>query len=125
MASPSAYGQPRKHFYPVAAQLRGTGSARDIIRGIAGDGLTMIHVTMPAGFEEVMHRHIHEQMMFIVSGRVRVEIEGQEPFVMLPGDFVHFPANVPHAAYAEVDSIGVDAFAAPARNEILSNGGSE
>lgn len=115
--------ETRKLFYPVADQFPGNGSSRDVIRGVPGDAVTMIHITLKKGFFEAMHSHPHEQIMHIISGRVRVNVGGQPTVWMGPGDFVHFPANVPHDSYAEEDSTGVDVFAAPARNEILDLSG--
>jgi quercetin dioxygenase-like cupin family protein len=115
--------ETRKLYFPIEDQFRGVGAARSVLRGIPGDNMTMIHITLAKGFYEEMHHHVHEQIVFIISGRVRVNVGGQPTVWLGPGEFVHFPSNVPHDAYAEEDSTGVDVFGAPARNELLDLSG--
>jgi mannose-6-phosphate isomerase-like protein (cupin superfamily) len=45
----------------------------------------------PAG----MHTHVVDQIFYILSGNMNLEIEGKE-FVAGPGSLVVFPAGVPH-----------------------------
>jgi mannose-6-phosphate isomerase-like protein (cupin superfamily) len=77
-----------------------TGTARTsvhYIRTPAGSG-------SPAG----MHSHTWEQMFYLMSGTLTVEIDGEpEPIQMQPGDVVVFPKNVLHKNYnpGEVESL--------------------
>lgn len=74
-----------------------TGTARTsvhYIRTPAGSG-------SPAG----MHSHTWEQMFYVLSGGLTVEIEGEPELIELqPGDFVVFPKNVKHKNYNTGDT---------------------
>lgn len=106
-------------YYPKAAQWTGASHVAATIRGFPGDNITVFRVDIPRGFDEAMHAHPHEQMMYIVSGRVRITFPDEPPIWVGPDEFIHFPSNKPHAAYAEEDTVSIDVFAAPHRNEML------
>lgn len=110
----------RRLFYRFGQVPRGVGLAQDVLCGVPGDHLTLVHVDMPEGFFLSMHSHENEQMMFVVSGRVLVTVPGREPQSLSAGDFAHFPANCPHETLAQAPSVTVEVFAGPARNEILN-----
>lgn len=69
-----------------------TGTARTSLHYIR----TPPHEGSPAG----MHAHTWEQMFFLISGTLEVEIEGvPEAIHMQPGDVVVFPKGVRHKNY--------------------------
>ena len=64
------------------------------------------------------HAHPHEQITIILSGLLRLEIEGQAPFDMGPGDSVVIPGGTPHQARALEPTVALDVFT-PLREDYL------
>ena len=64
------------------------------------------YVTIP------IHSHPHEQVGYLVEGRVEMTIDG-EKYVIQKGDSYCAPANVPHGAYTLEPSIIIDTFYPP------------
>jgi quercetin dioxygenase-like cupin family protein len=65
------------------------------------------------------HRHPHEQMSLVVSGRIRFFIEGEER-IASPGDVLHFPSNCLHGAtMMDEEVVLIDIFS-PIREDFLS-----
>jgi quercetin dioxygenase-like cupin family protein len=63
------------------------------------------------------HSHIHEQLVYLVSGELVLEING-ELFQMAVGDSIVVPSNAVHKATAVVPSVVLDIFT-PAREDYL------
>jgi quercetin dioxygenase-like cupin family protein len=64
------------------------------------------HVTVP------IHSHPHEQVGYIVEGRVEMSIDGKK-FELLKGDTYVVPSNVPHGAFTLEPAVIVDTFSPP------------
>jgi len=65
------------------------------------------------------HRHPHEQMSMVVSGRVRFFVEGEERIVS-PGDVLYFPSDCLHGAtMMDEEVVLIDIFT-PVREDFLS-----
>lgn len=64
------------------------------------------------------HDHPHEQIVMMVSGRLRLAV-GNEERVLVPGDLVIIPPHTPHEAEALEDTIVIDIFSPP-REDFLS-----
>ena len=64
------------------------------------------HVTVP------IHSHPHEQVGYIVEGRVEMSI-AENKFDLLKGDSYVAPPNVPHGAYTLEPAVIVDTFCPP------------
>jgi quercetin dioxygenase-like cupin family protein len=62
-----------------------------------GDGATLAWTTLDPGHEPRPHSHEHEQIVYIVSGRVRF-IVGDEVAELGPGDVLLVPPHVEHFA---------------------------
>jgi transcriptional regulator with XRE-family HTH domain len=43
------------------------------------------------------HSHPGEEFFYVLSGRVRLAVDGREPIALRPGDSVHFDSALPHA----------------------------
>ncbi len=56
----------------------------------------------PAGTTAKPHYHPCEQFIFILKGRQRITIDGEE-FNVGPGDVIHIPPNTVHSTIAEED----------------------
>jgi quercetin dioxygenase-like cupin family protein len=65
------------------------------------------------------HRHPHEQMSLVVSGRVRFFVEGEER-IAGPGDVLHFSSNTLHGAtMMDEEVVLIDIFT-PIREDFLA-----
>ena len=66
------------------------------------------------------HRHPHEQMSMVVSGKVRFFVEGEER-IAGPGDVLHFSSNTLHGAtMMDEEVVLIDIFT-PIREDFLSS----
>jgi quercetin dioxygenase-like cupin family protein len=72
----------------------------------------------PAKAPDPLHSHPHEQISYVVSGRV-IYFLGNEQQTMEAGDMVTVPPNVPHAIQTLTAKVRlVDAFS-PVREDFL------
>ena len=58
------------------------------------------------------HHHPNEQITYILSGAVKVTIQGKD-YLVQSGEVIIIPANVPHRFEALEDSIDLDVFSPP------------
>jgi quercetin dioxygenase-like cupin family protein len=77
--------------------------------------MMLVRHTMTQGWVGTRHSHPHEQMVYIVSGRIRFEHPGGT-FESGPGDNFIVPGGVEHQASALEDSEVLDIFT-PMREE--------
>jgi quercetin dioxygenase-like cupin family protein len=77
--------------------------------------MMLVRHTMAKGWVGARHSHPHEQMVYIVSGRIRFEHSGGI-FEVGPGDCFLVPGNVEHQASALADCEVLDIFT-PARED--------
>jgi quercetin dioxygenase-like cupin family protein len=63
------------------------------------------------------HKHPHEQIVYLLSGELLLEVESGQ-FKMLPGDSIAIPSNAVHKATALKESMALDIFA-PARTDYV------
>ncbi len=84
-----------------------------------GDRAMAIHVELARGSSLPSHSHPHEQIGFVVSGKLRFNVAG-ETMLLQGGDGYSIPGGVVHSVeeVAE-DSVVVDIFS-PLREEYLS-----
>lgn len=71
--------------------------------------MMLVRHTMVKGWVGAKHSHPHEQMVYIVRGRIRFEHPGGT-FEVGPGDSFLVPGNVDHQASAIEDSEVLDIF---------------
>jgi quercetin dioxygenase-like cupin family protein len=64
------------------------------------------------GVEVPEHTHPHDQVGYVVSGRMRMVI-GEQVLECGPGDSYHAPPDVPHGGTALEPSVVVDTFSPP------------
>jgi quercetin dioxygenase-like cupin family protein len=74
--------------------------------------MMLVEFTFAADVEIPEHTHSHDQVGYVVSGRMRLTIGGAQS-ECVPGDSYHAPPNVPHAGYAVEPSVIVDVFSPP------------
>ena len=83
----------------------------------SGDRTTLVELTFEAGASIPSHTHEHEQTGYLVSGRLRFELDGRVR-EMQPGDAWLVPSQRPHAVTALEPSVAIDVFS-PVRTEYL------
>lgn len=84
---------------------------------VAGQQIFQMKVELAAGAKLPEHRHVHEQVATCLSGRLRLIVAGT-PVEAGPGESIHLPSNVPHAAEVDVDTVVIDTFSPP-REDLL------
>ncbi|HWB32113.1 MAG TPA: cupin domain-containing protein [Acidobacteriaceae bacterium] len=77
--------------------------------------LTMLRIHFRKGAVLPMHHHVHDQLTTVLSGRLRLESEGNT-VELGPGELARMGSDVPHAVEALEDTIAVDVFT-PARTD--------
>lgn len=100
----------------VEAKSVGEGIER---RMVWGEQLMACRLRFAPHVVTALHRHPHEQMTFVLQGRVRFTIEGKEQ-VAQGGDVVHFPSNVEHGAtMLDEEVVLIDVFT-PVRQDFIA-----
>jgi len=82
-----------------------------------GERPLLSEVTMEAGAVVPWHSHPHEQIGYLISGRLLMEV-GDEKMELGPGDTWLIPGGVPHQATAIERSLVIDVFS-PVREEYI------
>jgi quercetin dioxygenase-like cupin family protein len=77
---------------------------------ISGENATVSQLLLKRGAMVPRHSHVNEQYSWIISGKLTFVFDDRE-IVVGAGEFLLIPANVPHSAVAEEDTVDVDIFA--------------
>ncbi len=79
-----------------------------------GENVCMKHWQVDPGERLPVHRHVNEQIGFVISGRLVALVEGEE-YVLRPGDSYCFPSNERHGAENrwEERAVGVGVLSPP------------
>jgi quercetin dioxygenase-like cupin family protein len=85
--------------------------------GAFNDKLLLAEHRMEKGWAGARHQHPHDQIVYVVNGRLSVTI-GKETFTVGAGDSFVVRGGVDHQAAALEDSIVVDVFT-PCRSDYL------
>lgn len=87
-----------------------------------GERLHAQHVTLGpgAGIDGEPHSHPHEQLTYVLAGRLVMTIDGEE-FTLSAGDSLVIPGDTPHMAHNDTDEEAVllDVFTPP-REDLLA-----
>ena len=83
---------------------------------VHGKGITVAHWAFDKDSVLAAHSHHHEQIAYVVSGKVRFETEDGEAKIVEAGDFVVFAPNETHGGLALENSVVLDSFS-PARED--------
>jgi quercetin dioxygenase-like cupin family protein len=70
---------------------------------VTGEQIELGVLRFKAGEGANEHAHPHEQVLFVLQGRIRMKIGG-EVHELGPRDVAHLPPNVPHSLAALEDS---------------------
>lgn len=79
--------------------------------------LMLVEVSLKKNGIGAVHTHPHHQVDYLVSGRVEFNLNGEKR-ILLPGDSVVIPPNLPHGAFALEDSVLLDIFS-PMREDFV------
>ncbi|HEV8632915.1 MAG TPA: cupin domain-containing protein [Chloroflexota bacterium] len=82
-----------------------------------GERLLFVEFRVPQGAGVPRHNHPHEQVGYVVSGRLEFAV-GDDERVLGPGDAYVIPSDVPHHSRALEDSVVIDVFS-PVREDYL------
>ncbi len=84
---------------------------------VYGEKSLLAEFHLGAGSRLPLHSHPYEQTGYMVSGHMRLFIDGQ-PLDVEPGDSWCILMNVPHSAEIFTDSVAVEVFS-PVREDYL------
>jgi quercetin dioxygenase-like cupin family protein len=84
----------------------------------SGAALMQMIVRLDAGSHLPEHRHPHEQLTYILSGRLRLTLGGV-PHELGPGDALLIPGGTPHSADTLEQALVIDTFSPP-REDLLA-----
>jgi quercetin dioxygenase-like cupin family protein len=89
-------------------------------RVVAGKQGMMVWWTIKAGAHAAAHHHPHEQIVWMLKGRMDFRI-GTERRSMVAGDIAVIPGGVEHEGFFPEDTEVVDIFAPP-REDFIAGG---
>lgn len=81
-------------------------------RYVHGEKGMLVRFELKKGAVIPKHHHPNEQITYIMSGRVKVTMEGKD-YVVRSGEVLIIPPNVPHQFEALEDTIDIDVFSPP------------
>ena len=90
-------------------------------RMIVGEKAMLVRWQFKKGALAARHNHPHEQVVVMVSGKLRLAV-GDAETIMGPDDIVLIPPQVLHEAEALEDTVVIDIFSPP-REDFLSGAG--
>ena len=88
-------------------------------RYVHGEKGMLVRFELKKGALIPKHQHPNEQITYILSGKVKVTIDGED-FIVKSGEVLIIPSNVPHQFEALEDTIDIDVFAPPREDWISS-----
>ncbi len=89
-------------------------------RTLSGKQGMIVWWKMKAGAHAAAHKHPHEQIVYMLTGRMEFRI-GSEKRTMGPGDVAVIPGGVEHEGFFPQDTEVIDVFAPP-REDFLAGG---
>ncbi|AEJ61749.1 Cupin 2 conserved barrel domain protein [Spirochaeta thermophila DSM 6578] len=82
-----------------------------------GGGLMLVEVWFEKGAKAAVHTHPHEQATYVMEGRLKLTVEGED-VVLEKGDSIYIPPEAPHSAEALEATRLLDVFS-PQREDFL------
>ena len=80
-----------------------------------GERMLLVEITLQAGGTVPPHSHPHEQIGYLIKGRLQFEVDDRQTIVEAGGGYC-IPGGVTHSAVALEDSVAVEVFS-PVREE--------
>ncbi len=81
-------------------------------RVITGDRAMVALIDLKSGAVVPEHKHVCEQLTYVLQGALKFKVEGQE-VVVRQGQVLRVPGNVPHGAVAIEDTVNFEIFSPP------------
>ncbi len=88
-------------------------------RVLVGDKEMVVWWSMKAGAHAGAHRHPHEQIFVMLSGRMEFRL-GDEKRTCVAGDVALIPGGVEHEAWFPEDTEVIDVFSPPREDFLVS-----
>ena len=85
---------------------------------VSGATMYQMRATLEAGSRLSEHSHPQEQIVHVISGRMKLIVAGT-PHELGPGDALYLASNVPHGADTIEDTTVIDTFSPP-RDDYLA-----
>lgn len=63
------------------------------IMGAKNKEVNILHISAPPGFVTVKHSHPGQLFLYVVDGSVTIEVDGEAPVKLGPGDVMQEPPN--------------------------------
>jgi quercetin dioxygenase-like cupin family protein len=82
-----------------------------------GKTIMMMEVHFEAGAEGYEHSHPHEQLSYLIQGKIEFTIDGEKT-VIAAGETIYIPSGAKHGAKALEPSILLDSFT-PVRDDLV------
>ncbi len=82
---------------------------------IHASSITIARLGIAQGGAVPTHHHVNEQVMNVISGSLKVILDGEE-IVVHGGQTLVIPPDIPHSVEALEDTVAVDVFS-PARED--------
>ena len=101
---------------PVAPTDLGGGVSRKVLS--YSRNLMAVELHFPAGAVGAKHAHPHEQIGYVISGRLLYQEEGSEDKLLQTGDSYYVPPNVVHGVQILEETKLLDMFT-PMREDFL------
>jgi quercetin dioxygenase-like cupin family protein len=73
---------------------------------LRSDCLELTKISFAKGQGAARHQHEEEQVMYVLSGRIRATL-GDEEYEVGPGEATFNPSNVPHSVHALEDTVAL------------------
>jgi len=80
-----------------------------------GDKTTFGYIEIKKGSSVPLHKHINEQITYIIEGQLEMIING-EPHTLTAGMYHIIPSDITHSAFAVTDCKIIDSFS-PVRED--------
>jgi quercetin dioxygenase-like cupin family protein len=104
--------EPEVKLYPFEKMPNEQLSDKISRRYVYGEKEMLVRFELKKGAIIPEHHHPSEQITYILSGAVKVTIQGKDYFVR-KGEVLIIPPNVPHKFEALEDTIDIDVFSPP------------
>ena len=87
---------------------------------VVGQKIMICRLRFDAFVDTPVHSHPHEQMTFVMKGKVKFTIDCLAT-IAAPGDILHFPPDTPHGAtMLDEEVVLIDIFS-PIREDFLTD----
>jgi len=94
------------------------GVTREVLA--SNPNLLLAKHTLPVGTHVAQHQHPQDQLVYMISGRLRWDVGGQR-FEIAAGDSIIIRGGVPHECWSVEDTISLDIFH-PTRPDFVNEG---